>query len=242
MEYDEFSLMPPEIQLNILANTDIKVLTKLCRVSTTYRSICSEKYDYLWRILTHKLIGPMRNYRNIWEFNRENNTQFGNWFELYKYVYLLPIDYYELMDQCSNGSIDIVKYLVQSGVNVNYVENDSRAPLIKACKNAHINVVVYLIGQGANVNVCGDMPLSVASENGQLEMVKYLVEHGADIHEVNDYPVIVASKNGYLNIVKYLVEHGADVNAQNFLPLKYAVQYGHKDVETYLGENGGRIE
>ena len=49
--------------------------------------------------------------------------------------------------------LDIIKFLVSKGANVNYKENVSGStPLEMACKIGHINVIKYLISKGTNVN------------------------------------------------------------------------------------------
>ena len=79
-----------------------------------------------------------------------------------------------------NGHLDVVKYLVEHGVNIKTL-NES---LHLAARNGHLNIVKYLIENGADVN-------------------------SASRHTLEDnYALLVAAKNGHLNIVKYLVSIG----------------------------------
>lgn len=95
------------------------------------------------------------------------------------------------------GSLDVAKYLIDQGANVN-----ARASLIMGELTA--------------------TPLSVASEAGFPDIVKLLLEKGADrdycvTHpggpKGNGTPLILALRAGHLEIAQMLVAAGADVNA-----------------------------
>ncbi len=81
------------------------------------------------------------------------------------------------------GHLEIVKYLILSGVYIN-VKNSyyGYTPLCKASEKGRLEVVKYLISVGAYINVknnSGDTPLDYALRNGHLEVVKYLISVGA---------------------------------------------------------------
>ena len=100
----------------------------------------------------------------------------------------------------SNGHLDVVKYLVDHGANVNADDDEA---LIWASKNGHLDVVEYLVDNGANVNAEDDYALRLASENGHTDIVKYLVDHGANIHTRDDEALRWASEYGHLDIVAF---------------------------------------
>ena len=50
------------------------------------------------------------------------------------------------------GELDIVKYLVSSGFNINNLDNDQVSPLYSACGRFHYNVVEYLL-TFSNINI-----------------------------------------------------------------------------------------
>ena len=71
-----------------------------------------------------------------------------------------------------NGHLEMVKYLIQSGVGVNARNKDHRTALMFAC------------------------------QNGQLKIVKYLVEHGADVNAKDGWeqtPIEIARRIGFSN-------------------------------------------
>ena len=53
---------------------------------------------------------------------------------------------------CENGHLEIVKYLVENGANINEKNKDGDTPLICASINGHLEIVKYLCQNGDNVN------------------------------------------------------------------------------------------
>ena len=104
-----------------------------------------------------------------------------------------------LHSAAESGSLEIVKYLVEHGADVN------------GNNEGNLSVLHY------------------AAEFGSLEMVKYLVEHGADVNGNNEGNLSVlhsAAESGSLEMVKYLVEHGADINIGNGTIFDYLFHHG----------------
>lgn len=84
------------------------------------------------------------------------------------------------------GQMEAVKFLAESGANIDVVDNNGWSALMNA------------------------------SENGDLEMVKFLVESGADVNKTNIYgwsALMSASENQHLEVVKFLVVNGTNIDA-----------------------------
>ena len=91
----------------------------------------------------------------------------------------------------SHGHIDIVRYLVSQGTNIEIKRKDDWTPLHVACKNGHYKVVEFLISKGAEINSIqneGCTPLYIAAQKGYSDIVHLLLLRGAD--------KTVKSKNG----------------------------------------------
>ena len=145
-----------------------------------------------------------------------------------------------------HGHLDVVKYLVSQGADVNEAKN-GWTPLHRAAARGHLDVVKYLVSQGADVNAKnndGGTPFFMAAVHGHLDVVKYLVSQGADVNtEYNggETLLFLPANKGFLDIVKYLVSQGADVNAEDNdgrTPLHWAAYNGELDIVKYLVSQG----
>lgn len=166
-----------------------------------------------------------------------------------------------------HGCIDIVKRLVESGVNI-HIENE--CPLHMALKYGYIEIAKYLIDIGADVKVLKSKVLVDMVKYGNLKTIQYLIDEiGIDMSKAYNkalFSLIMSEKNnvdiikflikkganpknslfqlagyGKLKQIKLLVECGADVNIDDGNPLTEASKYGHFDVVKYLVENGADV-
>ncbi len=118
------------------------------------------------------------------------------------------------------GNLEVVKYLVEQGADVNAKDEDGWTVLHAVDEGGNLEVVKYLVEQGADVNAKGEWgrtALHAVAEGGNLEVLKYLVEQGADVNAKGEWgrtALYSAARRGNLEVVKYLVEQGADVNAK----------------------------
>jgi len=119
------------------------------------------------------------------------------------------------------GTIELIKFLLENGANVNAKNKDSfdDTPLrVAVVRRDDIEIIKVLLEHGADVNATSNgksTPL-IVSNNG--EVIKLLIEHGADVNAKYDEgftPLHFASVNGQIEIVKILIENGADVNVKN---------------------------
>ena len=136
-----------------------------------------------------------------------------------------------LMYASLRGHLEIVKYLISKGADVNAKNDDGWTALMYASLRGHLEIVKYLISKGADINAKNDNGLTAlmaaSGDKGKLEIIKALVEgkggllsvfsKGADVNAQDDNgetALMRACANGKLEIVKYLISKGADVNAK----------------------------
>ena len=119
---------------------------------------------------------------------------------------------YALLWASMNGHLDVVKILIESGIDLHAL-NESGYILLQCIINF----------------------------NGSFETIKLLLEHGADIHKYNNDILIVASKDGHSEIMNLLLDYGADIHADDRI-LIFASQNNHLEIVKILtGKDGTNI-
>ena len=109
-------------------------------------------------------------------------------------------------------NVEIVKLLVESGADINGVNDEEETPLLKAAPVGLTKIVEYLLSHG------GDVAIDKTSSRGYT-------------------PVYIASCYGCADVVKLLLERGADINIcpkDGKTALERALKYGHTDVVRLL--------
>ena len=151
-----------------------------------------------------------------WDCHSFSNGDYHDFFDWGYHGFFDGVRYdFPLSGAAKNGHIDVVKYLVSHGADING-GNYHDLPLSDAAENGHIDVVQYLVSHGADVGASlKQRLLYLAAENGYIDFVKYLVSRGADVNggDYHDLPLSGATKNGYIDVAEYLVSYGADVSA-----------------------------
>ena len=106
-----------------------------------------------------------------------------------------------------NGYIEVVKYLVAMGGNIeaknlytlrNIIFSNGETPLMSASRYGNSNIVRYLLKMLAKID----------EEN-------YHISNNARNYKLNS--LIIASENGHIDVVKYLLDKGAKVESTDDL-------------------------
>lgn len=140
-----------------------------------------------------------------------------------------------------HGHIDIVRFLVGKGVDVN--RNGTMLQWAASYgKNQNLDILKFLVEEcGADVNARWDRPIYYAAEHGHLDRVKYLIEHGADVDGSLNI-LGAAVRGGDPDIVKLLLAHNIDiVNTHGGVALNVAVERGNLELAKILIEHGADI-
>ncbi|CAG2227454.1 unnamed protein product [Mytilus edulis] len=154
---------------------------------------------------------------------------------------------------CFNGHFEVVKLLIQIGMNVNEGNCKGQTPLLMACANGFFNIAKLLINNNANINQSDNekfTPLLYAS-NSNLDTVELLIKHNCDIDAKNCDDITALHKacsNGHAQIVDILIElllsRGANVDyweEGGVTPLQGACKYGHIDAVVSLLKNNADV-
>lgn len=161
----------------------------------------------------------------------------------------IRIEKTSLYTACQDGDIDIVKWKLCVGVDVNERNANQESPLDAVATNGMLEIAEVLIKSGAEVNSrdkYGWTPLHRASRFGRLGVVRLLLDVGADMNakeQTQWSPLHLASANGYVEIVQLLLERGARIDAENDegrTPSDEALRNGELEIAGVLLQYGVR--
>ncbi|XP_052086516.1 serine/threonine-protein phosphatase 6 regulatory ankyrin repeat subunit B-like [Mytilus californianus] len=136
-------------------------------------------------------------------------------------------------EACKSGHTDVVKLLIDVGLNVNDTSNNGSTPLYLACQNGHYDTVKYLLdlnGQTLNnqnttlKDEVGWSVLHVACSNGHSQVVKLLIDIGMNLNDTSNKgstPLFLACRNGHYDTVNFLLDlNGQTLNSRVDTTLK----------------------
>ncbi|MHB9147046.1 MAG: ankyrin repeat domain-containing protein [Candidatus Amoebophilus sp.] len=156
-----------------------------------------------------------------------------------------------LLDAAKNGDIELVKYLIGQGAEVNAKDNNGRTVLLIAAFNGRLATVKWLLENGASLeekDKYGFTALLLAAVNGHIDTLKWLLANGASLEEKSNNGntvLLIAAFNGRLATVKWLLENGASLEEKDnngFTALLIAARNGHLATVKWLLENGSSLE
>ena len=112
----------------------------------------------------------------------------------------------------AGGHVEVLKLLLDCGVDVNKANNDGQTPLFAAAERGHVAAIKLLLGRGADMNkanTSGRTPVYVASARRKAEAVHVLLKAGADARVANsngDTVLHAAARYGGIDVVRVLAE------------------------------------
>jgi ankyrin repeat protein len=157
---------------------------------------------------------------------------------------------FNLVRAADRGQLEIVKFLVERGVDVDATSVDGVTPLMYASQNGYLDIMEYLISKGADVNATPDnkvTPLIGAVRTGHFEAAEILLEAGAKVDakdELDLTSLMHASAYDYPEIADLLIEKGADMEAGDWFgtrPLMMAVYYDCDETTQVLIRRGADL-
>ncbi|CAF3681618.1 unnamed protein product [Rotaria sordida] len=165
-----------------------------------------------------------------------------------------------LLIACMRNHEGIIRYLIESGANVNVTSERGSSPFLAICQHNNVELARLLIRHGARHDVEAKNlydgkinGLIVAAESGSFDILRLLVDAGLDVNykiagkgeTAGRTPLFCACAKGFQNIVEYLVDRGADVNGtenSGLSCLHIAAAMGHADTVRILCERGANVD
>ena len=151
----------------------------------------------------------------------------------------------ELLLAAQHGLALAVRFLLDTGVDVDAAGFLGYTPLIWASRNGHDEVVRLLLEADASIdNQTAEAEITAlysAANEGHTEATRVLLEAGANTEladTANNTALLRASRKGHVEVVRLLLAAGADTDrrARGTLvtALMYASFYGHAEVVRLL--------
>lgn len=117
---------------------------------------------------------------------------------------------------CFFKNIDIAKYLIENGADVNLPsKNEFKvAPLHSACAISNVELATLLLKHGAQVNakqIGGVTALHEAAHNGETELAQLLINHKADVNAKMDNgntPLFMAEERACIDTADLIRVYG----------------------------------
>lgn len=121
----------------------------------------------------------------------------------------------------NQGSVEVVRLLLDRGLDEAHRDNAGWTPLHYAAFEGHATVVDLLLEVGARMEATdndGRASLLLATQEGHLSIVERLVQLGADVDQKSldgKTPLRVAALEGHCAVLVALIQAGADVTAKD---------------------------
>ncbi len=139
-----------------------------------------------------------------------------------------------------HGYIDIFKWLISIGCNINAKDECKRTLLIRIVQSGRKDMVELILSYKPNLEIKDHMcytALIWATIKGNSEIVDLLLRHGANVNAVDDIGnitvLMIAVEKGHKEIVESLLLNGADAfikNEDNETALDIAKKFNHIEI------------
>eukprot|EP01035_Chromulina_nebulosa_P021617 gene21617-27980_t len=126
-----------------------------------------------------------------------------------------------LIEASRTGSINMIKEILEEGVNINYMDSNGYNALHWAARFGHASACALLLDSGAHIadkNDLGSTALHRAAVYGHTATCCLLLERGANIAAQTSFgstALHYAANNGHTGTCSLLLEKGADMMATN---------------------------
>ena len=160
--------------------------------------------------------------------------------------------YTPLQVAARDNNVELSKFLIQHGAEVNTKSDNGLTPLLLAAYHNYVDadVAKLMLEQGAEVNTKnsdGDTPLQVAARFNSVELAKLLLEHRAEVDTKSDNgytPLHVAARFNSVELAKVLIAHLAEVNTKDndgYTPLHVAARENSSELAKLLLEHRSEV-
>lgn len=119
-----------------------------------------------------------------------------------------------IMKAALGGNIEVVKTLLDDGVNPDEADALGQTPLLAAVFNGHVEIVEILLNAGANPDITyenGATALMLAANKGYVEVVNILLNCGANLDIKDNDGDTALGLSGSLAVFEAFVQHFSEI-------------------------------
>ncbi len=119
------------------------------------------------------------------------------------------------------GHLEVVKFLVSKGADINLGDNENSPPIVNAALRSHPEIVRFMLDNGASATLADDngaTALHFGCMGGDTLIVRMLLDKGADVNAVTNgglSPIMYAAYRGKPDALRLMAEKGADLNTRS---------------------------
>lgn len=150
------------------------------------------------------------------------------------------------------GNLQIVRWLIDAGADVNHCDGISPTALYEAVSMRNVELTNYLLDSGADPNLGYTQggrltPLAVAVNKGDVNCVKLLVKAGVNVNVLSSHGTVLIQaivSSTELEVVQAIIDAGADLNVSVKMygtALQRAISYGQVDLVQTLIDAGADV-
>lgn len=110
--------------------------------------------------------------------------------------------YTQLQLAASRGEIELIKEILDQGVDINETNKHGKTALMLAAGNGRVEATKLLLERSAVIDaqeIDGMTALMMAASDGKTETVKLLVENGANVNITNNYGATAMTNAAFFN-------------------------------------------
>ena len=150
----------------------------------------------------------------------------------------------------SQGKLEEVTFLVESGAFVHVFDQAGRIPFHCAVENNHMEVANYLVQVGTFPHMSTrseDTALHLSVENCLDEMTSWLIGTGANLQCKNrcgDTPLHIAARHGNVPVLRMMIKYNPDLEVLDIAgatPFFKAAAWGQMSAVQFLYDSGSNI-